>query len=125
MQHDVLGAQLQGALHFAAKGGGRFLQEMRGLAGQIDQIVGVDREWLQIVLLAQLVHDCALVTAEIVGLPLTRAGGENLKSVASQAVSALSGIFYAACNRGMYADAPGSQARRAFRRSRLQDVLLL
>src|SRR5229473_5242317 len=124
MQHDVLGAQLQGAFHFTAKSADGFLQKHRCLAGEIDQIVGVDRERLEIVFLAQAIHDCALVTAEIVWLPLTRAGGENLEGVASQAVSAFSRVFYASSNRSMYADAPGSEAGRAFRRRRFQDVLL-
>src|SRR5712692_5123356 len=124
MQHDVFGAQLQGAFHFAAKSAYSFLQKHRCRAGQIDQIVGVDGERLLIVPLAQAVHDCALVTAEIVWPPLARAGGENLEGIASQAVSAFCRVLYSAGNGSMNADAPGRQAWRAFWRRRVQDVLL-
>ena len=124
MQHDVLGTQLQGTLHFTAKSTNSFLQKHRCRAGQIDQVIGVDRERLQIVPLAQAVHDCALVTAEIVWPPLPGAGGENLEGIASQAVGAFRRVLHSAGNGSVNTDAAGRQAWRAFGRRRVQDVLL-
>ena len=56
MQHQILGAQRQSPLDFAAKGFDRFLQEQFVYARQVHQVVGVNDQRLQVILLPQPLH---------------------------------------------------------------------
>src|ERR1700752_1134021 len=125
MQDQVIGTNGQGALEFAAKGFDGFLQKQFVGAGEVHEIVGVDDERLEIVLGAQLQHLFAQRLTEVIGRPLTRAGGENLGRVASDAVGALGGVVYASGSGGVDADAAGSQAGRAFRSGTGEDILFV
>ena len=104
MKHQIIRAQRQRALHFAAKRFDRLLQEQRRGAGEIHQIIHMDRHWLEVIFLPQAHHFAALRTAQVIRRPLTRAGRENLKSIAAQAIGALSGILHTAGARRMDAN---------------------
>jgi hypothetical protein len=126
MQHQELRSQSQRALHFAAKGHDRLRMKFRVSARQVDQVIGMNGERLQVVALAQPAHLFALRAGQLVRLPLPRAGRENLKRIAAQAIGALGGARHAARRRSVNADAPRGELRRPLRRrQKLQDVFLL
>src|SRR5215470_20125313 len=115
MQDEVFGAEHQRAFDLAAKGFDGFLEKGLDYAGHVNEVVRVDHHRLQVVLLAQALELVALRTAEFVGRPLARAGRENLKGIAAQAVGTLSGQFNTTCNGGMNSDASRAVLRRTFR----------
>src|SRR5437016_1884651 len=65
----------------------------------------------------------ALAASKLIRTPLPRAGREDLKRIASQAVGSLRGIFYARRNRGMDSDSPRIPPLRPDRLRPLQRIL--
>jgi hypothetical protein len=123
VEDEIIGADGEGALDFAAESFDGFSQEQFVGAGEIHQVIGVDDERLEIVLRPQLEHLLAQRVAEFVGCPLTRAGRENLQRVASDTVSALGGVVDSSGGGGVNADAAGSEAGPAFWRSTSENIL--
>ena len=125
MHDEIVGAQGDGTLQLSAKCCDRLAMELGISARQVDQVVGMDHQWLQVVTLAEAAHLSALRGSQFVGRPLARARRENLERVAAQAISAFGGVFDPSGGRSMNADAAGGQLRRLRRRSdELEDVLL-
>src|SRR5207248_2212790 len=77
------------------------------------------------IFISQPLHLVTLRTSQFVRLPLSRAGRENLKRVASQPVGALGGVFRSSCGRSMDTYAPRRELRRPLRRRSFEDVLFL
>ena len=93
-------------------------------AGEIHQIIGVNHQRLQIVLRPQTAHLLAQWNRlKLIGSPLPRAGRENLKRIAAQAIGALGGIVHSSGGGRVNADAAGSQAWRAFWSGTGEDIL--
>ena len=114
MEDKIIGAYGQGALDLTAESFDGFSEEQFVGAGEVHQIIGVDDQGLEVVLRAQLQHLLAQRIAEFVRRPLARAGRENLKRVASDAVGALGGVVDSSGSGGVNADAARSEAGRAF-----------
>jgi len=125
MQDQVFGANSKRTFYFAAEGFHRFPEEEFVGRSQVHKIVGVNRQRLQIVLLAKLAQFVALGAAQVIGRPLSGTRRENLESAAAQTICPFGGVLYASGNRGVNADAPGGPAGRAFRRWSPEDVLFL
>ncbi len=96
MQHEKIGAEGQCAFDLTAKGGDGLGMELKITARQIHQVVGMDDQRLQTVALAQSTHLVALRARQVIGLPLSRAGGKNLERIAAQPVGTLGCIFHSA-----------------------------
>ena len=73
MQNKIFRAQRLRPLQFAAKGDDRLGVELNVAAGEIDQIIGVNRQRPQVVFFAQRTHLTALRPAQLIWLPLPRA----------------------------------------------------
>ena len=113
MQDEKVRSQRQGAFHLSAKGGDGFAVEQGVAAGEIHQIIRMDRQQLQVVALAQAAHLLALRERKFVGLPLPRAGGENLKCIAAQPVGPFGRVLDPTCGRSMNADPARCQPWRS------------
>src|SRR5215467_10871121 len=125
MKHQVFRTELERPQHLAAKRLNRLGQELVGLAGHIDEVVGVNHERAEIVFFAQTTQFVALGPAQLVGLPLSWASGEYLEGIATQAVGTLGGVLDSSGDRGVNADAARGVKRRPLRSGHPEDVLLL
>jgi hypothetical protein len=123
MEHKIVGANGESAFHFTAESFDGFFKEQFIGAGEIHQVVGVDDERLEIISGAQLEHLLAQRIAEFVRFPLPRTRRKNLERVASNAVSTLGGIVNTSGGRGVNANAPGTEAGRAFWGGMAEDIL--
>ena len=84
MNHQILGADGDGALQLAAEGIDGFCADYRIERGEVDQIVDVDDERREIKTLARGAEELDLAGVGNAGAPHTGAGGEDLKGVGSQ-----------------------------------------
>src|SRR5271170_6365433 len=84
----------------------------------------MDRDGLQVIFLTQAHHLIALRTAQLIRRPLARAGGKNLKSVATQPVGPFRSILDPTGGRCMNADAARGKTWRELWSGELEDVLL-
>ena len=107
MQHQILGAQGEGALDLGAKGGDAFRANLLGLAADVNQIAGVNHQRADIEFGAQLLHAGALFRVDFGSAPHARAGGEDLQGVGADFAGALDGVGCAAGCAEMDADALG------------------
>ena len=123
MQDQIFRTQSKRPLHFAPECLHRLLQKNFIRTREIHQVIGVNHQRLQIVGGSQAVHLGTLRLTKFIGRPLPWAGGENLKRIAAQAVSPLGRILHASGRGRMNANAARSQAGRAFRPWRLENVL--
>ena len=105
MEDEVFGAEGQGAFDFAAKGGDGLVADGIGLAGEVDEIAGVDDERAAVVLAAEGAHLLAVGRGKLSGAPHAGTGREDLEGVGAQFMSALSGAEDAAGSGEMNADA--------------------
>src|SRR5215471_6548 len=94
MKHQVVSLQRQRALDLAAKSSDGFRVEVRIPSRQIHQVIRVDRERLEVVLLAQPDHLSYMSCSELVRLPLTRTRREDLQDIAAKPIGALGGVVY-------------------------------
>src|SRR5207302_3459800 len=92
-------------------------------AGEIDQIIGVNRQRPQIIFFAQRRHLAALRSPQVVWLPLARAGRKDLKGIAAQPVGSLRRHLWPSRGRSVDPDAPRSQPWRLQWRWHLENVL--
>src|ERR1700719_5069782 len=76
----------------------------------------MNHQRFQVIFLTQPLHLVALRQSEGVLGPLTRAGRKHLKSIAAETVCPLRSILRTTRARSVNADAPRSQAGRAFGR---------
>src|SRR5581483_1987212 len=60
MQNQILGAQINRSFQLTPKRLHRLCQELFSRAGQVDQVIGVNNQWLKVVLLPQGIHLIAL-----------------------------------------------------------------
>src|SRR5438067_4765707 len=112
MKDEIFRTERERALQLAPKRFDRLLQEWRTSACNIDQIAGVDHEWLQSVLRTKLTHGLALRSSDGVRSPHAGAGGEDLKGVAAQSICAFGrGLGASRCG-GVDADTTRSQLWR-------------
>ena len=80
---------------------------------------------LQVVAGAKAVHLVALGLSEFIWSPLAGTGREDLKCITPEPVSPFGRVLDSPGGRGMYTNAPGSQAWRSFRTGPLESVLFL
>ena len=101
MQHQILRAQRQRALHLAAKGRHRFFPEQLRLAAQVHEIAGVDHQRSAIEFLAERAHLLAVAPQQLLCPPHPRARGEDLKGVGPDRVRPLRCTKHATRGRQM------------------------
>ena len=122
MENKVVGAESEAAFEFSAEGGDGFFMEGGVGSGEVDEVAGVNHEWLEIVFAAEKTHRLALWVAESVRRPLARARGENLEGVTAKPIDAFGGVLDASGDGSVDADAAGGEGGRLFRRRPLEGI---
>jgi hypothetical protein len=92
MRHQVVGANLIGALHLSPKGRDRVTAHLLIGGGEIDEVVVVDHQRGEVKPGAVLAHGERVVGGDRRGAPHTRTGGKDLEGVAAEIESTLGGV---------------------------------
>ena len=86
MQHQVFGAQHQGAFDLAAESGHALLAKLVGLAANIDKVAGVDHERANVELRTLRPHSLGLLGVDLLRPPHPGTGGKDLQRVGADFV---------------------------------------
>ena len=96
VQDEILRAQGQRALHFAAEGGNGFRADLRRLAAEVHQVAGVNHQRRAVIFAAQGAHLFAVGWSDPRWTPHARARREDLKSIRANFMGVFGGFENAA-----------------------------